>query len=164
VYNSLGAGKQEEEAIMEGIGERVRYHRGQAGLTQEMLAGKAGISTAALVRLEGGEVRRPQAGTLTKLAVALGVDPASLREGAAPSAPLEVSGAGTFTAIYELTDDGWWVVSVPEIPGAHSQGESLEEAREMIRDAVRMLLEVRREDAERETEGKKNVVREPLEV
>jgi predicted RNase H-like HicB family nuclease/DNA-binding XRE family transcriptional regulator len=158
VYDSLEAGKQEEEAIMEGIGERVRYHRGQAGLTQEMLARKAGISTAALVRLEGGEIRRPQAGTLTKLAVALGVDPASLREGAAPPAPLEVSGAGTFT------EDGWWVVSVPEIPGAHSQGESLEEAREMIRDAVRMLLEVRREDAERETEGKKNVVREPLEV
>jgi predicted RNase H-like HicB family nuclease len=24
------------------------------------------------------------------------------------------------TAIYEHTDDGWWVVSVPEIPGAQS--------------------------------------------
>ncbi|MBA2712853.1 MAG: type II toxin-antitoxin system HicB family antitoxin, partial [Rubrobacteraceae bacterium] len=45
------------------------------------------------------------------------------------------------TAIYERTDDGWWVVSVPEIPGAHSQGRTREEAREMIRDAVRLLLE-----------------------
>lgn len=149
---------------MKGIGELVRCHRGQAGLTQEMLAEKAGISTAALVRLEGGEIRRPRAGTLTKLAAALGIDPSSLREGAAPPAHLEVSDVGTFTAIYELTEDGWWVVSVPEIPGAHSQGETLDEAREMIRDAVRMLLEVRREDAKRETEGKKNVVREPLEV
>ena len=70
----------------------------------------------------------------------------------------------TFTAIYERTEDGWWVVSVPEIPGAHSQGRTLEEAREMIRDAVRLLLEVRRADAERETAGKKDVVREPLEV
>jgi predicted RNase H-like HicB family nuclease len=69
-----------------------------------------------------------------------------------------------FTAIYERTEDGWWVVSVPEIPGAHSQGRTLEEAREMIKDAVRLLLEVRREDAEREVAGKKDVVREPLEV
>jgi len=66
-----------------------------------------------------------------------------------------------FTAIYEHTEDGWWVVSVPEIPGAHSQGRSLEEAREMIQDAVRLLMEVRREDAERETEGRE-VIREPL--
>ncbi len=68
------------------------------------------------------------------------------------------------TAIYEHTEDGWWVVSVPEIPGAVSQGRTREEAREMIKDAVRLLLEVRREDAEREMAGKKDVVREPLEV
>ena len=63
-----------------------------------------------------------------------------------------------FTAIYEHTEDGWWVASVPEIPGAHSQGRTLEEAREMIKDAVRLLLEVRREDAEQEMAGKKEVV------
>jgi predicted RNase H-like HicB family nuclease len=69
------------------------------------------------------------------------------------------------TAIYEHTDDGWWVVSVPEIPGAHSQGRTREEAREMIQDAVRLLLEARREDAEREaSEAGKEVIREPLEV
>lgn len=68
-----------------------------------------------------------------------------------------------FTAIYEHTEDGWWVVSVPEIPGTHSQGRTLEEARGMIKDAVKLLLEVRREDAEREIEGK-DVIREPLEV
>jgi predicted RNase H-like HicB family nuclease len=69
------------------------------------------------------------------------------------------------TAIYEHTEDGWWVVSVPEIPGAHSQGRTLEEAREMIKDATRLLLEVRREDAEREARAAgKEVVREPLEV
>jgi predicted RNase H-like HicB family nuclease len=69
------------------------------------------------------------------------------------------------TAIYERTDDGWWVVSVPEIPGAHSKGRTREEAREMIQDAVRLLLEVRREDAEREaSEAGKEVISEPLEV
>lgn len=67
------------------------------------------------------------------------------------------------TAIYEHTDDGWWVASVPEIPGAVSQGRTLEEAREMIRDATSMLLEVRREDAEREAgEAGREVIREPL--
>jgi predicted RNase H-like HicB family nuclease len=69
------------------------------------------------------------------------------------------------TATYEHTDDGWWVVSVPEIPGAHSQGRTREEAREMIQDAVRLLLEARREDAEREaSEAGKEVIRESLEV
>jgi hypothetical protein len=34
----------------------------------------------------------------------------------------------------------------------------------MIKDAVRLLLEVRCEDAEREMAGKKGVVREPREV
>jgi predicted RNase H-like HicB family nuclease len=69
------------------------------------------------------------------------------------------------TAIYERTDDGWWVVSVPEIPGAHSQGRTRKEAREMIQDAVRLLLEVRREDAEREaSESGKEVISEKLEV
>lgn len=68
---------------------------------------------------------------------------------------------GPLTAVYEHTDDGWWVVSVPEIPGAHSQGETFEEAEENIRDAVRLLLEVRREDAELEAEGRE-VRREPL--
>jgi predicted RNase H-like HicB family nuclease len=69
------------------------------------------------------------------------------------------------TAIYEHTEDGWWVVSVPEIPGAHSQGRTLEEAPETIKYATRLLLEVRREDAEREASAAgKKVIREPLEV
>jgi predicted RNase H-like HicB family nuclease/DNA-binding XRE family transcriptional regulator len=160
--------RRQEEAEMEHVGELVRYHRGRVGMTQEQLAKEAGISTAALVRLEGGEIKRPRAGNLAKLAGALGVGSAEL-VGFVAGTPAErpepvEAGGGVFTAIYELTEDGWWVVSVPEIPGAHSQGETLEEAREMIGDAVRMLLEVRREDASRETEGKKNVVREPLRV
>jgi predicted RNase H-like HicB family nuclease len=70
------------------------------------------------------------------------------------------------TAIYEYTEDGWWVVSVPEIPGAVSQGRTLDEARAMIKDTVRMLLKVRREDAEREAApaAGRDVIRESLEV
>ena len=136
--------------------ERLRRNR---GLSQRGLAKLSGVSPATIYELETGRRLESRPSTLRKLADALGVEVAELLEETS-----EVAGVGTFTAIYELTEDGWWVVSVPEIPGAHSQGETLEEAREMIKDAVRMLLDVRREDAERETEGKKNVVREPLEV
>jgi predicted RNase H-like HicB family nuclease/DNA-binding Xre family transcriptional regulator len=137
----------------------VRLRRSR-GLSQRALAVSSGVSPATIYELETGRRPQPRPSTLRKLADALGVEVAELLE----ETSQEVADVGTFTAVYELTEDGWWVVSVPEIPGAHSQGETLEEAREMIRDAVRMLLEVRREDAERETEGKKNVVREPLEV
>ena len=68
-----------------------------------------------------------------------------------------------FTAVYEQGEDGWIVVTCPEVPGAISQGRDMKEAREMIRDAVRMLLEVNREEAEKDFEGRE-VVREPLEV
>ena len=154
---------------MEHVGQLIRYHRGRLGLTQEQLAARAEVSPATVVRMEAGQIKRPRIGTLQSLASALGVDPGEFLAFVAGTSPAEhpepvEASSGTFTAIYEFTEDGWWVVSVPEIPGAHSQGADLEEAREMIRDAVSMLLEVRREDAEKQLEGKKNVVREPLEV
>lgn len=147
----------------------MRRTRERASLTQEELAKRSGVGRATIAGLEAGS-RRAQPSTVQKLAGAMGLDPGQLGElegviTVRARGTLEAPGGiGTLTAVYELTDDGWWVVSVPEIPGAHSQGETLDEAREMIRDAVRMLLDVRREDAERDTEGKKNVVREPLGV
>lgn len=71
----------------------------------------------------------------------------------------------TFTAIYERGEDGWWVVTCPEVPGAVSQGETLDEAREMIADAVRLILETNREEIEKELAGREGeVIREGLEV
>ena len=67
-----------------------------------------------------------------------------------------------FTAIYERGEDGWIVVTCPEVPGAISQGRDMDEAREMIRDAVALVLETNREEAEKEFEGRDDVVREPL--
>ncbi len=68
------------------------------------------------------------------------------------------------TAIYERGEDGRIVVTCPEVPGAISQGRDMEEAREMIRDAVQMILETNREEAEKEFEGRDDVLREPLEM
>ncbi len=46
----------------------------------------------------------------------------------------------TFTAVYEKSGD-WWAAWVEELPGANTQGRTLEEARENLRDAVLMILE-----------------------
>ena len=67
-----------------------------------------------------------------------------------------------FTAIYTPIEDGWYMARVPELPEAITQGETLQEAREMLADAVREVLELRREEAEREIEGREGVICEPL--
>jgi predicted RNase H-like HicB family nuclease len=66
-----------------------------------------------------------------------------------------------YTAIYERGEDGWWVASCLEMPEAITQGETIEEARGNLKDAIQLLLEVRREDAEKELEGR-DVIRESL--
>ena len=67
-----------------------------------------------------------------------------------------------FTAIYRKSGD-WWAAYVEELPGAHTQGATLDEARENLREAVTLILEANRELAERELEGV-DVVREELTV
>ena len=53
-----------------------------------------------------------------------------------------------FTAIYEPAAEGGYVAYVAELPGANTQGETLEEARENLKDAVEMLLDCYRDDAD----------------
>lgn len=38
-------------------------------------------------------------------------------------------------------DDGWYVGKLQEVPGVFSQGETLEELKENIADAYRMMLD-----------------------
>jgi predicted RNase H-like HicB family nuclease len=65
-----------------------------------------------------------------------------------------------FTAVFDKNGD-WWTGSVEELPGANTQGETLEEARENLKEAVSMVLETNRELAERGIVGK-TVVKESL--
>jgi predicted RNase H-like HicB family nuclease len=58
------------------------------------------------------------------------------------------------TAAFKKVDD-WWAAWVEEIPGVNSQGKTLEEARENLKDALRMVLEVNRELSEKEQEATK---------
>ena len=59
------------------IGDQVKRARERALLTQEELAGRAGIGTATLNRIEKDRVE-PHFRTIRKLAKALGIDPAEL--------------------------------------------------------------------------------------
>ena len=45
-----------------------------------------------------------------------------------------------FTAVFEQ-DEGWWIGYVEELPGANTQGETLEEARENLKEAVQLVIE-----------------------
>ncbi len=53
-----------------------------------------------------------------------------------------VSDTLKLTIVFEQ-DAGWVIASVPEVPGAHSQGQTREEARENVIDALRGILELR---------------------
>ncbi len=66
----------------------------------------------------------------------------------------------TFTAVFEQTEN-WWIAYVEELPGANTQGATLEEARENLREAVQLIVEANRELARNETAGK-SVIREAL--
>ncbi len=68
----------------------------------------------------------------------------------------------TFTAVFEQ-DGAWWVGYVEELPGANTQGATLEEARENLKEAVELIIAANRELAQRESAGKQ-VIRESLEV
>jgi XRE family transcriptional regulator, regulator of sulfur utilization len=60
-------------------GNKIKHLRDARALTQEELAKKAGITVAALSRIERNYAE-PRATTRRKLAQALGVDPAELVE------------------------------------------------------------------------------------
>jgi predicted RNase H-like HicB family nuclease len=67
------------------------------------------------------------------------------------------------TAVFIKVPEGY-VGFVEELPGANTQGETHDEARENLREAVQMVLEANRELAERALIGQKNVNREPFVV
>jgi predicted RNase H-like HicB family nuclease len=52
--------------------------------------------------------------------------------------------AHTFHVVYEDAGDGWVYAHVPELPEVHTQGETLGQAREMVRDAIELVLADRR--------------------
>ena len=51
-----------------------------------------------------------------------------------------------FTAIIEKGED-WYIAYCPEIPGANGQGQTIEECKQSLSEAIILILEARRENA-----------------
>ncbi len=67
-----------------------------------------------------------------------------------------------FTAVFER-DGEWWIGYAAELPGANTQGRTLEEARENLKDAIKLLIEANRDLILRGTEGKE-IIQEEMTV
>ncbi len=68
----------------------------------------------------------------------------------------------TFTGVFQKGTNGW-IAWADEIPGANTQGGTLEEARTNLREAVRMVIDANREIAEKMLGGNQ-VIREKIAI
>jgi len=65
-----------------------------------------------------------------------------------------------YTATYEKRGK-WYVGYVREVPGANTQGRSLKEARENLKEALELVLQAKRQLAPRKAKPAR-VIREPI--
>ncbi|MBC8243403.1 MAG: type II toxin-antitoxin system HicB family antitoxin [Verrucomicrobia bacterium] len=54
---------------------------------------------------------------------------------------------GEFTAVIEPAEEGGYCAYCPEVPGANGQGETAEEAKANLAEAIQLILEDRLEDS-----------------
>ena len=53
-----------------------------------------------------------------------------------------------FSVVIERDEDGYFVASVPSLPGCHTQARSLDELMDRVREAISLCLEVESESGE----------------
>jgi predicted RNase H-like HicB family nuclease len=66
------------------------------------------------------------------------------------------------TAVFKKVPEGY-IGWVEELPGANTQGKTLEEARENLQEAIRLVFEANRELTERDLQGEE-VLKETVSV
>ena len=66
----------------------------------------------------------------------------------------------TFNAVFKKVPEGY-IGYVEELPGANTQGKTLDETRENLKEAVELVLEANRQLAGESLDGD-DVIREPL--
>ena len=66
------------------------------------------------------------------------------------------------TAVFQSVPEGY-IAFVEELPGANTQGNTLDEARANLEEAIELVLEANRVLAEESLEGI-DVIREPLQI
>ena len=62
--------------------------------------------------------------------------------------PQDTKGSRDFNAVVELDAEGYYVASVLELPGCHTQAKTLETLTKRLREAVEVYLEVQKEKPE----------------
>jgi predicted RNase H-like HicB family nuclease len=67
-----------------------------------------------------------------------------------------------FTAVFRKVPEGY-IAFVEELPGANTQGETLDEARRNLQEAISLVLDAQRALAEESLAGQE-VIREPITV
>lgn len=68
----------------------------------------------------------------------------------------------TLTAIYEEAEEGGYIGYVAELPGANTQGETMEEVRKNLAEAIQLILETNREEFEKRLPPGTKVTRERM--
>jgi len=58
-----------------------------------------------------------------------------------------------YHVVFTPIEDGWMMATVPELPGAVTQGRDLDEARANIKEAVELLLQAYRDNAQKDAPG-----------
>jgi len=68
-----------------------------------------------------------------------------------------------FTAVFKKTKN-WFIAWIEEIPGVNTQGKTLSEARENLREALLLILEANRDSVRSQTRGGKSTSRELIDI
>jgi len=66
-----------------------------------------------------------------------------------------------FTAVFKEVEEGGYIAFVEELAGANAQGDTLDEARANLREAVELVIEANRQLSTEDLE-EDNVIRETL--
>jgi len=67
------------------------------------------------------------------------------------------------TAVFEEAEEGGYLAFIEELPGVNTQGESLDEAKINLLDALELVMDTQR-TLSKKTLGNKTVIRESLQI
>ena len=68
------------------------------------------------------------------------------------------------TAIYVPAKEGGYTAYIAELRGIVTQGETFDETHENLLDALELMLETEREEAERELKEKTNIIKKSFKI
>jgi predicted RNase H-like HicB family nuclease len=61
-------------------------------------------------------------------------------------------GKRKFNVVIEKDEDGYYIATIPSLPGCHTQARNLDELMKRVKEAIELYLEVEEEAGDVETE------------